>query len=87
MSYTFAYTSNKMSGNVLVVYPPSGQVENYISWRPLAESKEIMWLKTNPPFLHPNLLYYDSVYLPGVAGSSSPEPLESCCVQEHNNIA
>lgn len=34
---TFAYAANEMSGNILVVYPPSGQMENYISGRSLAE--------------------------------------------------
>lgn len=87
-SHTFAYASNQMSGNVLVVYPPSGQVENYISGGTLTVSNEIsIWLKSNPPFLHPYLLHYDTVYLPGVAGPSSPEPLESCCVQEHSSMA
>lgn len=35
---TFADASNQMSGNVLVVDPPGGQMENYISRGPLAES-------------------------------------------------
>lgn len=33
--FTFTDAANEMCGNVLVVYPPSGQVENYIPGRPL----------------------------------------------------
>lgn len=38
---TFVYAANKMSGNILVVYPPGGQMENYISGGSLAVCKEI----------------------------------------------
>lgn len=30
-SGTFADAANKMSGHILVVYPPGGQMQNYIS--------------------------------------------------------
>lgn len=33
--FTFTDAANEMRGNILVVYPPSGQVENYIPGRPL----------------------------------------------------
>ncbi len=36
---TFAYAANKMSGNILVVYPPGGQMENYISGGSFTVSK------------------------------------------------
>jgi len=38
---TFAYAANEMSGNVLVVDPPGGQMKNYVSGRPLTVSKRI----------------------------------------------
>lgn len=36
---TFTDASDQMSGNILVVDPPGGQMENYISRGTLAESK------------------------------------------------
>lgn len=36
---TFAYAANEMSGNILVMYPPGGQMENYISGRSFTVSK------------------------------------------------
>lgn len=32
---TFADAANEVSGDILVVYPPSGQMQNYISGRSL----------------------------------------------------
>lgn len=40
VSATFTYASDQMSGNILVVDPPGGQMENHISRGSLAESKE-----------------------------------------------
>lgn len=40
VSGTFTDATDQMSGNILVVDPPGGQMENYISRRPLTESKE-----------------------------------------------
>lgn len=37
---TFTDASDQVSGNILVVDPPGGQMENYISRGPLAERKE-----------------------------------------------
>lgn len=36
---TFADAANEMSGNILVVYPPGGQMENYISAWSVTESE------------------------------------------------
>lgn len=38
---TFANAADEMSGNILVVYPPGGQMENYVSGGPLAVGMEI----------------------------------------------
>lgn len=38
---TFANAADEVSGNVLVVYPPGGQMENYVSGGPLAVRREI----------------------------------------------
>lgn len=38
---TFANAADEVSGNILVVYPPGGQMENYISGGPLAMRREI----------------------------------------------
>lgn len=37
---TFADAANEVSGNILVVDPPSGQMQNYISGRTLAASNK-----------------------------------------------
>lgn len=64
-------------------------MENNIPGRPLTVSDVV---KDGEGVKYPSSSYlYDTlcngVYLPGVAGASSPELLESCCVQEHSRIA
>lgn len=52
-SGTFAYAADEMSGNVLVVYPASGQMEDYISGRSLAEKKESFHVHDNNIYIAP----------------------------------
>lgn len=40
MIITFTDAANEMCGNILVVDPPSGQVENYIPGRPLTAGEK-----------------------------------------------
>lgn len=40
MAATFTDAADQVGGNILVVDPPGGQMENYISRGPLAERKE-----------------------------------------------
>lgn len=44
--FTFTDAANEMCGNIFVVYPPSGQVENYIPGRPLTVGEKIRSLNS-----------------------------------------
>lgn len=77
-----------MSGNIFIMNPPSGQMEDYVSRRTLtAKTKHAIKITLSGQVFEciPSTVKMSD--LPVVVGESSPEPGESCCVQEQSRMA